>query len=150
MMQDVSADTQAVVADTPYAVLVFFRGYAVLCSVCHNRSSCAATDSACMRMHQLIPATSRNTARSTEFEKAADFATILTVNLMDVPSLGRMHEGFFEAEDVAHADVSPARFMPPLQCSCGAIQCRACGPHVLINPYSWRLSCDLCRRSRPW
>ena len=36
----------------------------------------------------------------------ADIKTDFSTRFVDVAGLGRMHEGFFEAEDLVHADVS--------------------------------------------
>ena len=49
------------------------------------------------------------TARSTEITSEADIQTDLSTKFVDVSGLGRVHEGFFEGEDVVHADVSIAR-----------------------------------------
>ncbi|PRW39183.1 lipase [Chlorella sorokiniana] len=65
---EVKADTQVVVADSPAAVLVFFRG--------------------------------------TEITKLEDIQTDLSTKFVDVSGLGRVHEGFYKAEDIVHADIT--------------------------------------------
>lgn len=55
-------------------------------------------------MHALYTITT--TTHRTEITNLGDIQTDLSTNFVDVSGLGRVHEGFFEAEDVAHADVS--------------------------------------------